>query len=264
MSVLRLNGINLGAIMAAQEEPKGERRDIGNEAQATNGSMRVTIVARKKDMKFRTIPLSEEDAEAWDSLISGEGEVWSFDSHLYGSKGLGPSANVGCTVTAGSAKFGAAKLNVQATTGSITFTAAAFNSYGRASIWTVMAWRSINGGTTWTHYAIRSDGAKWVNGVRDDAANTSFISVSNGAVTISNTDGTARQYDDLVVLPYLIHTSWPAQLQSAAFSPLPFLNLDGDMVKEQATRVVKGSVSDSSVKLAQGYKKKLEVQFKAR
>ena len=267
MTVLTINDIVLGAIIAAGEEPKGGRRDIGGEGVATDGSTRITRSTRKRDLKFRTIYLTEADAHAWESLLIGEGEVWSFDTSLYGSKGLGPSSSTGATIAGPTfCKFGTGKLNLAATTGTISF-AAAVNAFGSAAAWTVCVWRSTDTGATWTHYAVRSDGAKWVAGVRDDAASTTWLSVdAAGVVTIANTTGAAVQYDDLAVLPYLVLTTWPAVLAAAtrAWTPLPYLDAGGTWVTEQTRRRVFGQVEEARSKTGGLKTVRLDVQLKAR
>lgn len=261
---LELNGINLGSIMAAANEPEVEQRDIGAVSTAVDGTSRVTRSARKLDLSFMSVPLTTAAAHAWRCFLTGEGEVWSFDANLYGSKGTAASAITNAVQSAGAAKFGAGKLSVGATTGSITFLAA-INSWGNSSAWTVGVWRYEGG--AWHHYLVRSDGAKWLDGVRDDAATTTWMSVSNGSVTITNTTGSAVLYDDLVVLPFLVPEDWPAQwvAADAAFGLLPFHAATGEWVTEQATRTVMGLVETSSkMKVADGTREKLDVELRAR
>lgn len=239
---LALNGINLGAFAAAQGDLSESQRDIGGEVLAVDGSTITTRSARKIDVELKSIPLLIAAALVWRDFIAGEGETWSFDLSLYGSKGTAPIAMVGATFSAGAAKFGAAKLSVGATTGTITFPAAA-NEYGSTKNgWTVGVWRFEGG--VWNHYVVRSGGAKWVNGVRNDAASTTWLTVVAPNVTIANNTGAAVFYDDLVILPFQVLLDWPPQWFAAAapFGLLPFHAATGDFVEEQATRVVLGRV----------------------
>lgn len=269
MTVLSINGINAGAFLAVSQEPKGGRRDIGNEGQGSDGSMRITRQTRKRDLSALSVPLSVTDANVWESLIIGEGDVWSFDTSLYSSKGLGPSAMVGgvnTTQQTASSKFGTGRLQVADTSGSISYPAA-INLFGNTANWTVCVWRSIDGAFSWQHYVVRSDGAKWADGVRDDATSTTWLSVSSGVVTITNTLFFTNLYDDLIVLPFKVLDAWPPQIyaRATAYPPTPYLDLTGDMITEQTTRRVLGSASDTIMKTsASTMKAKLAVEFKAK
>lgn len=272
MAVLSINNIVLSAIIAAGEEPKGSRRDIGGESVATDGTTIITRSSRKRDLSFRTIYLSEGDAHAWESLLIGEGEVWNFDTSLYGSKGMGPSASVGATIVGSATKFGAGKLNLAATTGSISFSFPTINLFnGSQILWTASVWRSTDSGVTWTNYIVRGTAfaqvAKWVDGVRNDGAVTTWLTVgTDGKVTIANTSGSAVQYDDLVVLPYWVLDAWPPGFGTSnrAWPPLPFLEVSGSWVTEQAFRRVFGSVEDSRSKVLGAKSVRLTVELKAR
>lgn len=250
MSALKLSGIELDAVVAASEDIKQTTRDIGEQSEASDGTMHQTRSARKLDFAFSTVPLSLAAAAAWWAFLSGEGEAWSFDANLYGSKGSGPSSTSGTVFqSAGAAKFGAGKLSLT-NAASITWAGAAKNSFARADTWTVSLWRNAG---SWTHYVVNSAGQKWVDGVRNDAATTTFLSVSSGDVTLSNSAGTVT-FDDLVVVPYLMPTDWPAQLAAAAaaFGPLPAHLLTGDFVTEQSSRLVLGSAKESQYQKVAG------------
>ena len=53
--------------------------------------------------------------------------------------------------------------------------------------WTVAFWRRAQAETAWNHYIIRSDGAQWVDGVRNDAADTSWFGVIGDELIFTNT-----------------------------------------------------------------------------
>lgn len=259
---LALNGINLGALILASDEPRESLRDVGDTSVAADGSTRISRRRRKRDIAFRTVPLTNAQAHAWLCLLTGEGEAWSFDSSVYGSKGTGPSAITNTSQGAPSPKYGSGRLSVGATTGSITYGGVAVNGWGGSSDWTVMLWRYE--GAAWVHYVVRSDGAKWVNGVRTDGASTTWLTVSAGNVTIANTTGAAVLYDDLVVLPFLVLDDWPAQVfaAGAAYGSLPVGRVTGDLVTEASSREVLGTVEEASYRLtAAGVLKQLRVEL---
>lgn len=267
MAKLALSGINLGAMMAKAFDPKITLRDVGDVATAVDGSTRVTRSARKYDTVFKSVPLSVSDAAAWRSLITGEGETWTFDSSLYGSKGLGPSSSTNASQSSGSAKFGAGKLSVGATTGTITWNAATANPFGRVSDWTISLWRSTDGGATYLHNLIRSDGSTWLNGVASGIVYSPWLTISGGGnVTIFNTTGTAILYDDLVILPFKVLDDWPAQIYAygSSFGALPLLPATGDLVTEQSSRSVYGSCETSNVmRTGDGMRITLDVELRA-
>jgi hypothetical protein len=271
MALLLVNGINVGGIIAAADEPKGPRRDVGDVGPAADGSLRITRQTRKRDQSFKTIQLSHADAFSWESFFIGEGESWSFDSTTpgtYGSKGSAPQSLVGVSIsTVATPKFGNGKL--QLTTGnSFTIIGGLLNSFGGSGPWTALVWRSTDG-STWTHYIVRDDGAKWVSGIRNDGASTTFIVGGGGNFALANAEGATRYYDDLVLFPFRILDNWAPVLgmMSAAYCPPPFLDLSGDLVPEQTTRRALAQVSDTILKTGPGslgVMRKLEVEWRAK
>lgn len=234
MSLLLVNGLT---VPIAEDSMSESPREVGSAEPAFDGSLSRTRQSTKTDIAFATPPLSSADALAWLELLRGKGEHWSFDTSLYGSKGLGPTAGYVASNPAGTPKFGAAVLRLTATTGDIEFTA------GLGSIWTMMVWRYES--AVWHHYTVCSDGKKWLDGVRADATVTTWFGVAAGIPHLSNSTGAAVDYDDLVLLPFLVSTTWPPVfgIAATAFSELPKLTLSGDLIWEASTRTVLGSVS---------------------
>jgi hypothetical protein len=246
VSWLAISGLDLSAIAATVSDPKADRRDVGIQAPANDGSMRATRINRKHDLSVVSIPLSGSDAFAWENLLVGEGHHFAFDASLYSSKGLGPSSSSGATQVAGTPKYGAGVLRLAATTGTITYPAAA-NSSGGTPSWTVMVWRFET--AVWHHYVVTSAGHKWFDGVRADGTSTTWLSVGSGNVTIANTGGASQDYDDLVVLPVAVLDAWPPLFFAlgAAFSDLPYLTVAGSLVLEAATRKMIGKCTVAKV-----------------
>lgn len=225
MAFLTINGIDVE--VAAATPPTAGIEEVGERVRAFDGTLRVSRHALKQSFEFTTPPMLRADATALRRLLMGEGHAWSFDSNLYSSKGLGGSSVTNAVQQAsGSSKFGAGRLQVGATTGTITFAAAL------GSTWSAGFWRSTNG-TSWTHYLVRSDGAKWVDGSRSDGTSTTWLSVSSGSLTLANGTGSAVYYDDLYALPFLTADSWGPMLGVATspFSALPALTVTGDLIE---------------------------------
>jgi hypothetical protein len=242
---LGLNGIDLSAIASARAQPDEPRRDIGIKAPADDGSLVWSRVKRKRDFSFTSILVLGTEAAAWAGLVSGDGEHWSFDASLYGSKGLGPTGTLNAVQIAGTPKFGAGVLRVNATTGTITYAAAIADPSGGVNKWTVMVWRFEGG--VWHHYIVTSAGHKWLDGVRADGTSTTWLTVNgtSGNVVISNATGAAQDYDDLVCLPYEILDTWGPTFGTAvaAFSELPYLTATGLLVTDASSRRMCGDCS---------------------
>jgi hypothetical protein len=244
MPWLTVNGISVAPIVAAGSAPKGPRRDIGEQAAAASGALRLTRQARKHDLEFETVPLAGADARAWEGLFAGEGHVWSFDSHVYSSKGLGPSTLGVAAVSAAQKKYGAKSLLISYNNTNTIFTGV----WPSGSTATLMFWYALES-AAFSHYVIRSDGAKWVNGVRNDAASTSFISLTATGFDLDGSEFEGRFWDDLVALPFLVPTDWPAQVYAAgaAFGSLPTLACAGDVVREGASRSMLGTANEAAM-----------------
>lgn len=227
------NGIDLSSIAATMSDPKGARRDIGEIVPASDGTMRATRQVRKHDLSFQSIPLSGSDARAWEALLAGEGQVWSFDSSYYGSKGtlLNPSNPAGTSVQSTTKKFGAKALKIN-TAGDLVGNTIAIDIGGSES-WTLACWWKQNT-NPWHHIVRRSDGAKWLDGARNDAAADPFnIGGGGGFLTLLCATG-PDYFDDFVAMPGLWPSTWPTLVYANgfAFSPLPYLNFSGDLVPE--------------------------------
>lgn len=222
MPFLTVNGIELPV---STDNARFSREEIGARERAFDGSLRSHRRATKRRIDL-AIPVGADadTMHAYEGLLRGDGHVWGFETGfgLYSYKGLGPSAGfMGATQSGTGGKYGG-KLTLAATTGTITF------ATGLPGKWSVMVWRFE--GAAWVHYVVRSDGAKWVDGVRNDAASTGWLSASSGAVTLANSLATAFDYDDLVAVPYLVPVDWPAIVSASAraYSQLPRLECHGD------------------------------------
>jgi hypothetical protein len=269
------NGLELAPLAGTSSEPKGERRDIGERDQAVDGTLRATQQTRKRDVKFTSVPLIQSDAMAWESYLTGEGHSWSFDTlGLYSSKGLPPTAITAATVVSSGSgyvpKFGGKFLLLGASTGTVSWANATLNTFGSgAPGWTFSVYRfNDEADAGYVNYVFRSDGAKWVNGVRNDAYNFSaWFAVSSGHITLTWNGGADDiAFDDMFLLPFKVLDSWPPLFaaRTAAFSPLPYLDVTGGLIAEQATRRVIGSVAETLVATASGTRSRLDVELKAK
>lgn len=240
MSWLTVNGIEIPALVDSASE---SRREIGETSPSFNGTMRKSRQSTKRDISFETPPLSGADAHAWDMLLRGVGEQVSFFDTFYSSKGLGPSVGYTAELSGGMTYHLGFGFQMLFFDGAKTISYAA----DLGLVWTVAVWYGPDG--DYHHYLVDSDGRKWVDGVRNDGASTTFISVSSGTCTLT---GNTVFADSLLLLPYLVPTTWPPVLGTAttAFSDLPELFLSGDVVPEASSRTAFGEVSLKVVRTA--------------
>lgn len=259
MSWLKVNGIELARLVAAGM-PDGKRRDIGDQGEAADGTTRVTRQTRKRDLNFETVPLGRADALAWEGLLMGEGNVWSFDASLYSSKGI-PILDGGvAAVQATFKKYGAKALQVTA--------GEAVNSSGLqlGSVWTVSVWAAKEDGV-FQHYVVRSDGLVWTGGALGDGDafnSNAAVAVFSGELQLSASFSMPWIYfDDVVVCPYLWPLNWAAQVfvAGAPFGPAPFLICAGDVISEAATRTMIGKESDEKIMIAAGDRDRRKLTF---
>lgn len=197
---------------------------------------------RVRSWSATTPVVDAESSDSFEGLIEGRGHHFSFDGANAGAwseAGLGPES--GSLYTIGSpGHIGSGKLVV---TGSVTWNPSLID--GKS---TILYWRSSDSGVTWEHVSVRADGAKWLDGVRADATTTAELTVSNGAVSLTS----SFQYDDLVILPYMLAESHVEAFYAWAnaglkpFSPLPRLTIDGDIVGTGREIAALGEVQDEA------------------
>lgn len=195
---------------------------------------------RIRSWSASTPPIDAETADSFEGLLEGRGHHFSFDGANAGAwsdAGLGPES--GSTYTIGApGKIGSGKLVI---TVNVVWNANLIDNKS-----TVLYWRSDDAGATWEHIVVRSDGAKWADGVRADATATAELTVSNGAVAFTN----AYEIDDLVILPFVLAETHAEQFYvwsnagALPFSPLPRLTVDGDFLGAGRETTVLGNVTD--------------------
>jgi hypothetical protein len=245
--LLRVSGIAVPVLVGnASHQPMA----IGEVERAEDGSKLVSRRAIKEKFKIKVAHKSPTDGIAWKKLFTGEGNTWSFESSVYSSKGLGPSASTNSVQSAAAHKFGTGCLRQTATTGTISYVALPL----AGTKWTVMLWRSV-GGAAFDHYVVTSAGHKWLNGVRADGTSTTFLTVTTATGTVKlDAAGSTTDVDDLVVFPFDVPDDWPPDVfaYGSAFSQLAKLDIDGDLIDANVgTKTVVGEVT--GVEVMPGY-----------
>jgi hypothetical protein len=150
-----------------------------------------------RDPSFNAIFMLEQDANALVALLEGRGHHFPFNIDAHSESGLGPD-----TPAAGAWSITYRTLGANGILGAgflTVTTSIVWDAQLPRGLWTILYWRNVNSTSTAEHVAVRADGAKWLNGVRNDALVTTELVVDEdlGAVAL-----TAGDYDDLVLLPW--------------------------------------------------------------
>lgn len=242
--LLKINGVPFPVASDSLEE---SIREIGLLSQAFSGKLRRSRQTIKKDLRATTTPLILSEARAWEGMVQGLGQAWQFTTHLYSASGLGPTAVTGTPTISGS------KLSLD-TGEDVDYSVD--DSLG----WTVMG--EVYNGTTTKHYVVTSGGHKWVDGVRDDGATTTFFAVSSGVLTLA-ASGATFTFSGVVFFPFVTPDSWPPYLYTAfpnePVPNLPTIILSGDSVPETSRDAI-GTVESAPLLYAEaGYRQTLTV-----
>jgi hypothetical protein len=220
---------------------------------AADGSGRLNVQAYKDGYKASTPPLSQLEAYAWQQLLLGRHDHWSFTPDLYSDKGQGPSASTLATAVAGGL-FGNA-LQLAATTGSVSYA----GLIGAAGL-TILIQRKEAG--VWHDYALTWNGSGALTNVYKDGVAQALalpnwspaptFTFATGTFKIDNTAGAAQLYDELVVFPFEAPASWLQPLATwratNAWAQSPNLTVAGDFHPVALTMLGKpGSFSSKAV-----------------
>ena len=223
MGALHIAGFEIPVARGSGQRTTGQQ---GAPTRALDGSPGGGIFEDVEDASFNTPIISLAEARAIDNLCRGSnGARWSCDDTVYSTNGMEFIDTP--TFQAGTVQFGTHAIQINASGGDLdvyTVTSATLNKY------TVAAWTNING-AGWNHHILRSDGAKWVNAVRNDVATLKIDVVANVFTLLD--DGSIMYFDDVVWLPFEIDDDWGADWpQLEAFSNLPDLEVWGDLFGE--------------------------------
>ena len=228
-----------------------------------DGSYAATRRALKREWKLKTIPYSPSDALAFQNMLLGLGNHWSFDasgSVLYSDKGLLNSGGSASYTTSGpTPKFGAGCIEV-GSAGQVYWPALTGIDGHPAGAMSYVVW--FWNGSAWDGYAGSYNGAAYVlykNGVLQSPGLPGFIQFNTSLFQLDgkNFAGSSQNsyFDDLVVLPYLARPADLAVWSNASqpFSALPKITPGGDLmagISPNAPSTVYGSVDSITEVLA--------------
>jgi hypothetical protein len=254
MTILNLNGYAVN--VAPGSLKRGAIEEIGPSDGNYRGWMRDAVRARRRTWSGNIVVDSAASQESLEQLISGRGFHFPFDNGLYSDKsGLGP--NSGYSVTLASAapapKFGNFRMQITSAS-AIAWTC----EVPISGTWSMAWWFSSGAG--WTHYCVTSKAGsviKYVNGAVSVATLGNYsVSVSGTTMTfyllgrdVAGAFSAAAYFDDLVIFPTCaLNANIVAAFAAAtaAQSPLPHLNLTGDLLDEAGPVEVRGKLGDVS------------------
>jgi hypothetical protein len=212
---------------------------------AFNGTPLPNFRSIKKVWTATTPPLTPTDGRFLVALLQGRGHSWSFDDSTgsnwqYSSKGLRATpATVGNgSYSASYPVYGSGGLLV----GSDDIVQ--WNT-GYDFDWTVMAWVKLGAGGSFAHVIVNSSGQKWIDGVRNDAASTTFFDMSSGNLALDMTGLADGYFDDLMVIDAAIPAIWATDLgmSSVPIAPLPRLRCRGEMLQNNVYYAIGSDVA---------------------
>lgn len=225
MGALHIAGFEIPVHREGQETMSGQQ---GQPMRALDGTPTGGVFSDVEGGTFATPLIRLTEARSIANLCRGaNGHHWDLENASgggrYASSGLQMTGSP--TFQTGTVKFGTYAISLSAGGGDVdvaTVTTSALSEH------TVAAWTK-DGSGDWEHHILRSDGAKWVDGVRNDGA-TLLFEVSANVWTLLDDGSNIRYFDDLVWLPFAIYDDWGAGwIQTEAFSPLPDLKVWGDL-----------------------------------
>jgi hypothetical protein len=242
MAFLSINGIDLSSYLRIQGTKRPEPILVGENRRAFDGSIRRDVLARKPRWRFRTKPLTQQESDAIVNLVEGLGDVLAMEDR-YTSKGFFVFDFDGGDVYA-AGKYGNA-LNWMDPDPAHYIEYDSPILVGSPSIW---GWRY--NGATWDHYIRRySDNACWKNGVTLALGSWPVdVTVDTSLGRIRFTGDTATPFDDWVIFPSAIPTTWAADIyaehNARAWTAGPKRRVTGDAMPGAVARTMRGEVVD--------------------
>jgi len=155
-------------------------------------------------------------ADTVEGLLMGRGHHFSFDKGFWSDSGVAPAtlSDLNVFQGGGEQRFGTGYARFDGT----ALVSVSFNVDFPTNKWTVIVWGDDAGGGDWHQYAEKANGDTYIDGELQDPALTSFVSVSDGVLTINQANfptGAAvlgKKLDDLVLLPFNVDDSFIADL----------------------------------------------------
>ena len=231
-SYLTLNGLTL-----TPSYNKGMARSdltIGPGIQrAQSGEASRNLRGYKQQFGSENVLDTQGNSDSFGHFLRGEWDHWSFLTGLGSDLGVQPYASSGASQTATGGPFAPGIMTLAITTGSIEWINVTANN--STATWSFMGWQYTS---SWAHWVVIVSAGVCIqvlkNGVTQAATLPSWIAsdATNLGIVLSNTTGSLVSYNDIVILPFALPTSWGAQfyawMNGNAWTTAPQLMTSGD------------------------------------
>ncbi len=219
MSVLTINSVEAPV---SQDGWSDGVLEIADRARSLSGSYLGTRRAIKRTFGGKLISADTTEAEAFRSIINGEGYGFSFASDLRDDWKGNAGWDGDCSREAGG-KYSAGQMSVDSS-GTATW---GFPTGFPALRWTISLWR-LNV-ATWEHWIkVYGTTTLWKDGV-GGVALPAWLSWNGSGISLT---GAPTKYSEIAIYPFLMPTTWPAVIAARALAlpKPPFIEVAGTFV----------------------------------
>jgi len=231
--------INSWPLPVFAESTDFSRKELGRRFQTQRNKAKKFNRGQFFELSLSTPSLHRNTTTALVNLIQGKGHVFNFNGDFVAGSSL-QSLNYSAGIDPSGGLNGGAM--VVQNSGFAEFDAQLNTTQG----YFIMVRKYLTGSATWETWALSSDGNLWKNGVSDafiEVSNTIQVSLGKAQIHATNDFGAVTPvayYDELVILPWIptneMAIAWTTQ--SAPFSPMPLLTINGDATQNTDKTVV--------------------------
>ena len=249
LDYMRLNNIT---IPVDRNSPGINYKKIGDTFEAHEGNIRSTVYKKKREYKFNTSYLTENEMLFLEKLIQGDCFLWTFNNEdLYSNKGIKASIIIGGSyVTEDNYVTGKFGYGIDLSgSGGLTLPIDLPDNYS------IFLYRDPGGGSLsgFDHIAILSDGNVYVDGYEDAVYDVSWLTVNSNNIII---DAGANIIDEIFIVPAIATELFVYMLAIYEYQiSSPYLRVKGDLVtNEGETEIIcKGFIDDIKYIIDGGY-----------
>jgi hypothetical protein len=162
MAFLTLNGV---AVKCSAESGERSVSSVGGSGRSFGGTWRSGERARKREWRFRTVPLALSEVPAWEGLITGKGQHWPLNEGFYSDAGLAAGVVPGVGLYGFSSALSSPHsphLYMYGFPSAVAWTLGPFSDYTLIS--SFHQFPEGSGSLAWERQVLTSDGGRFRNG----------------------------------------------------------------------------------------------------